>query len=958
MVEQQTTNNRSLFIVLGIVGLVLVILLGGLFVIQSQEDSALEAGQTAVANGNWQTAIDELTAVINTSPAFLAQHTAEATALRGVAYYHQGELENAREAFKTAIRQNNGFMDAYVYHADIHYRTGDLTQARRYAEDALGHTDVLDDRLIAYAQAIQALTDTGEVGTLLTESAHLLPDHLLAPLAYTVAKTENSLPHANLALSMADHLTEEQLAETWLVKTAVLANTPDHTATSASIEQALAYESLLDESQLGQLYLAQAQTQLADGNWQEAGETAHMALAQDETLALAKAIIAYQHYRQEAFEEAMTFAEDALALEENPLAFYVAGSISAWSGQFAQAQEQLNQALSLDPQHIPSLAMRAYVHYELDEAEALQTDAEEAMSMNPNHPDALWAQAMADLYNYDDEMAYMRLSQAIALDDTRAEFYIFRTKAIPYAYLLPLRIDDLEEAVALAPEQPFVVHENFIYQYLINGAEGEPEEAHTLIESFPDHYAGPMMLAEYFIWQTDDLETALEYAQTAVNKQTNQTTLLIYGRILYTQGELEQAKTTFEEMLTFRPNSLSARRELVRYYNQQDNQEEVDRLIAEIFDIYPNSTSGRVFQSVYQLDEDPKQAWQIIHEVLTDDPQNPEARADIALTYFLNGQSDTAIEFLDGLIDDYPHTAAYRKLRAILHADLEAYDEAIEDAEQALALEPADKFPYVLLANIAVNQNDFEDALDYAEAFADWPFIDENAQFTLVNVYTQAGESEQALDILAEIEANSDDPNVLAYVYFLRGAVYGDIEGDAELAREQLNIILDTQSNVTFVSIAEEIIGNFTSTETTELDDGRTTFTDNTNGFELTIPEGWEFVQPNEGIIISAFYDTPFDYAGFDLNLTEIANGAFTIADVFATLNPDEFIAIEQLTVDNGTAGLLIFDLEDSSTRIYQYILIQENWLLIFNFGAEADSIDTFTDEFEAIFESFNRFEE
>lgn len=161
------------------------------------------------------------------------------------------------------------------------------------------------------------------------------------------------------------------------------------------------------------------------------------------------------------------------------------------------------------------------------------------------------------------------------------------------------------------------------------------------------------------------------------------------GLLLHKQGQLEQAKVIYEEVLSEHPHHFDALHLLGVIANQTNNRESAVDLISRAIAINPNyaaahSNIGLAFQELNQFEK-----------AIASYDRAIEIQPDFSLAYYNRGNSlqrvkrfDEAIESYKRSIDispDYPE--AHCNL-AIAFQELKRYEESIESFDKAIAINP------------------------------------------------------------------------------------------------------------------------------------------------------------------------------------------------------------------------------------------------------------------------------
>jgi soluble lytic murein transglycosylase len=159
-------------------------------------------GRTDLDDGNYQSAIDTLTRLVNEYPE--STYAARAYFLLGKAYFALGQYVPSADAYNTYITRVPGVLDGYVqeYRGDALYNAGDYTNAVNAYSAALSASR-LDDGLDLQIKIAQARFDFGDYAGALTLFDQVFNsttnDYVRAQMDYLAGNTHIKLGQVNEA---------------------------------------------------------------------------------------------------------------------------------------------------------------------------------------------------------------------------------------------------------------------------------------------------------------------------------------------------------------------------------------------------------------------------------------------------------------------------------------------------------------------------------------------------------------------------------------------------------------------------------------------------------------------------------------------------------------------------------------------------------------------------------------
>ncbi len=895
-----------------VVVLLLAVVVGGV-VVRQLETRHWEAGQVAIGEGEWDTAVSEFTSLLQLWPPFIRQHTVEATALRGVAHYQTGALDAALTDFEAALLADPNQVDIVAYQADAYFQQQAYETAKTGAEAALAQADLLPDHLQAQLNANLALLpaelladdDRETAVSVAITLANYLPEETVAELhtlnaefALADLEAEEALATIDRALTVEAELTPAQQARLLPEKAALLAEVGRWPGALAVSDEALALTDDLTESDLAALHQLRASIYFEQGELETAVTEAKIALDLDETLAWPHAVLAWQAYRAFDNETALAEADAALAQDEaTALAYTVKGGVLTWQGKVHEALAELEMALTHDPKDIEAMALRVYNLREVSayaEADAL---AETAAASQPEAPAALWAQAMAAADNYDTALVLALMNQAIALDNGRPEFYYYRSIYYPYASDREKVAADLEASLALNPDfAPAIAYQATFRGERYEFTDIEAISQHVLAQ-WPDWYRAHMLSGYYYQYVVRDNEQALAAYTRAVellpeNSQSYQVRAYLYLDL----GEYENAQADFETSLMLDDESSEARSGLASAADANDDVALEREYLEQAVAISNNGLAERLDLAWHLLlNDELETAWELVNEVLAEDPSSAGAYAIRAVIHQFEGNNRRALADVDRALDINPQFVFAHFVRAeTLLAD-EQYEEVRETAVQILEYEPDAYDAHRLLFYAAYGLEDLAEAeRQYDLWLAVKPdFVDEF--YTQGDMEMALGRFEAAATTYSTGLDEAETPDLAEWLLYSRAIAYLNLEQEDDY-RADFERFLDTATIVDLISEAEYWLA--VDKGLLVAVDGLATYTDDNLGFQISYPAEWErpLLTPEDDFSFLVFQE--FQDGGYIVvNLIPVTGVyGLTFNDIVPIVS-DNFSQTEGLTI-------------------------------------------------------------
>ncbi len=982
-------SRRGLW--LGITAVIILLLMAAAFVAYSRqqtESQLLQTTKIAIGTGAWETAVTEADQLLALQPAFLLRHTAEATGLRGVAHYHLGNLDEALADLNSALEADPNLVDLWAYRAAVHYMQGDETAALADTEAALAHTDLLPAHLHATLLANQAQVyahqDENEKALAAADAALALANHLpvgqVAALYALQAQLQEAggdyaaaLESIAAAQSWETSLPPEQAAALAVSQTFILADQGEMAAALAASEQALGTTGLSDTEKVA-LHIFRAQQFYEQGELDTAVTEAQAAADLEGDLALPHALLAAQAYRDLDYETAAAEATTALEIANDDqfsaaIAHRVLGGTLTWQGNAPAALAELDTALAVNPEDMAALALRVYNRQSVGDHVGAIEDGERAISLAPDAPDALWAQAMNVMaFEGDYELGTVLMNQAITQEDGRPELYLTRSYSYRYTADDPKELADIQKALALAPDLPEAVAAELMYRYSqFEYGDGSELEAlaQQFIEQYPEWDSGFSMLAQYHLDFSKDLEAALEYINQAIELRPEAAgNYALRGNIHLENNDLEAARADFEQALVFAPKHHEAFSGLSIIAAREDDLESSRTLMEQVIANSPRTLRGRVELASVLLDMgEMEEAWAITHRVLADDPEYQGALLMRAVLLGQMGQLRPSLADIERVLRRYPNHAFAHVVKSFTLLQLGSLDEAQEAAERALELDPSIYDAHRVLYSVASQQGDMAEAEAQLEQWLTAvPTYEANPEL--------AGYLQLEIGLLAEgiesltaaLEEAPDDPSPLL---FYRAQAQQQL-GNIAAWQADMEEVLESATNLDLIADAEaQLAGN----TVTQADDGRYRLTREDTGYTLTYGDIWtkSALEANNSLDLELVYETN-DGLAITHVFSFIESSPTTLEEIVAIIDeqnansPYEILSItgEDIAINGAPGHLIVYEYvvpdESGESVIFsgrQYIYVRDNIVILIRIEADTDLLPELEEEINTLANSF-----
>lgn len=972
---EQPPQPRPWLWVVGIMGVVLIAaVLGGGAWVRSRETGALEAGHSAVQSGQWQTAVSHLNDALAQQPRFLAQHTTEATALRGIANYHLGQLEPAQADLSAALVEAPNLADVLAYQALATFGQGKTAEALPLAERALEQAALVPDYVQAQLrfQQAMALLEMGERAAAHTAAVQAEPlaahltvvqqAHLYAILALT-EEGEAVLTHAQLAIALAGNqlppawsselagqqalvaLAREDTAAFLAHSTAALAH-PDYLAPEAQLR--------LRQERLTIYVLANQQTEAAA----EAERLAEL----DETSPWPLAAQAWLAYRQFDYAQALTLADSSLAKGETSLAYRIRGSVRVWHGEYEAAVADLEAAVALTPTDAEAWAMLVQVGLEQRDLARMEAAVAELEALNPTSVPALWGRAILVGWLFDEQFARFLLSLAIDQDNTRPELYLDRAATFMRETDKPLRDADIASAAALHPDFPLVQIQMAWEQLNRYEMAGISETLAALTTQYPHLDMVYELKAQYWGYFATG-EEALDEAFTAIEtglalNPGNLSLQHIQANLLIQQEKLDEAKAICEAMLARVPDSTSARRCLATIAVLEGDEVAVHEQMRAAIALIPHSAYlVHVYAGFLHQLGNFDQAWELNEQALAADPDMATAHHLRGAIYATSGQLAEAIPHYNRALELSPNYIDARLFLGFVHFEMGNWELAERNMEQLLRLDPEIGDAYHVLAIVNLQQGEIEKSRRYGEQYATYGIEDVDKFFRLVGLYLDWNEPELAI-ANADLGLELDDS--LSTLYYWRGVAQTMLNKREEAIADYEQALAYSTTLDEIAAIEEDLARTLSAPV---LQGDQFLYESRELGVRFAYPRDWVEDKSNPNLAILLGVDTQDKYGIFNMLLFPVDTADQTAAEVaeivrvqISTRPNLTILSTEPTTVGGEIAYVTDYELRVSANttlRGRQYYIVVNQLVYVLTLESFSDDFAAVEDDYELILSSF-----
>jgi tetratricopeptide (TPR) repeat protein len=441
--------------------------------------------------------------------------------------------------------------------------------------------------------------------------------------------------------------------------------------------------------------------------------------------------------RQDQKEEAMRICDSLVEKLNNTSAYILRARTRAILGQVDKSIQDLDYAISHDPDSIEALVMRSDIHGTIGQLDKAILDIQKAMTLSPSNIQ-LDLRAVSLYLASGDAMKIHRgseiLEEALTASPDNIELRIFKARyllaqetapAIAEAQSILLKITEenprTSQAWALLAEISFrlkqttkaadIILRGLVYQpndvsLLILKAQLEAKSSPLLAiptlkalqERNPDDTEVVIRLADMYITAGESskaismLKTKLaSIAGVADIRKLN----IILAVALYKNGDKIQAQEQFDSLAKSEPDNPESMMAQIRLFEEDGLWDMLTQKVLSWYQIHPKDTS-LVLTVARKLAtngsrESANAVEGMLQAILKNEPENMEATNVLAMLLQVTGRSQEAATLYQRIIKAQPdNLVAINNLAWILCEDQNLYDQALALAQQGIEKAPTD----------------------------------------------------------------------------------------------------------------------------------------------------------------------------------------------------------------------------------------------------------------------------
>ncbi|MGK0442737.1 MAG: tetratricopeptide (TPR) repeat protein [Pseudohongiellaceae bacterium] len=435
------------------------------------------------------------------------------------------------------------------------------------------------------------------------------------------------------------------------------------------------------------------------------------------------------------------------ALEEDPLHIKSLNKIAGYyvmSKDIEKGEVKVNEALAIDANNADALAILASIYAQQEKSAESIEKAQQALAIEPGHVQA--TSVLTVLYAQDNpELAMDIITQGISNQSKNESLKVLKIRLLASQ-------DKRDEVVTLYKELITEHPDKLLYPYQLvniylrddrNEEEVRKQLAETtlrdLVVDKPEEEQIKLWLVE-FLSRNRSIESAVKELEGFASAEDSSFKIKDeLAKVYINTDKADQAKAVYNGVIDSDPKgseSIEARNKLVVLALRDNNREQADVLLAEIFDIEPENSQALIIRARLKLSEkNIDDAVADLRVVLKNEPESVQALGLLATAYEQNNSADLAL-------DNY---------------------------QRLIAVEPKNIGALVGASRILIAKNELENALALLESAKTINDANPEVVRLLTDLYSREQRWDEALSAAAKL---TEDDKTMALGYYLQGRTH------------------------------------------------------------------------------------------------------------------------------------------------------------------------------------------
>ncbi len=440
---------------------------------------------------------------------------------------------------------------------------------------------------------------------------------------------------------------------------------------------------------------------------------------------------------------------------ENGLVNYVSAIYSIVSQNYSDAKIFAEKALIMAPSDTRTIFIAAMATFALDENEQSYSYIQQYLDAIPDDLRAKELLVTLQVRMNRNEEAYVTLKDMSGEAEKKEKFLnILASYELQKGDIEQARLH-LEQSLEENPQQI----ESRRKLALMKISEGEIEdglrEMEKALEGVTDDYLRKMQRARILIIASRYDEAIVNCREIQKIDPKNVNGLLCEGTALYKKGDLQQALTSFKEILAQDPGNQAASRLATSIHLKNNALEKAQEVHSQYLKLHPTDAQSTYDMYLLKLRSgNNDEAIELLKKSVELDPNAHMPVLHLARHYLVSNQPEKTLTVSDKIMPLFPKSAGLFEVRGKAQMALNQFDSAARTFEKLVKEKQNNYAALMFLASAYDANKDYVKLDAVAQKILSLKSDDDRAKIFLAKAEAAKGNWQKVDDILSEVKAD------------------------------------------------------------------------------------------------------------------------------------------------------------------------------------------------------------
>ncbi|MDG2273130.1 MAG: tetratricopeptide repeat protein [Halioglobus sp.] len=396
---------------------------------------------------------------------------------------------------------------------------------------------------------------------------------------------------------------------------------------------------------------------------------------------------------------------------------------------------------------------RAQTLYDQEDYTKAKLELGNVLQINPDNAEAFYLKAMISVKNGERRSIAKNLTRAIEIDP---EHIKARVKLAEMVYKFGPAADEqvMEQVNAVLAIDPANADANILLGmvlYRSGDTEAGKLAAEQVLASQPGHINTISFLANVYMANGPDLDSALQIINTGIEEESADTTLeRMKISILESKGDTDGVIEVYNKLIAEYPEEVEFHRLLARYLVSKGRVDEAEMLLRTLIDSKPENVEIKVWLAEFLAQQrDLELAERTVQDFILIHPDLYELRFSLAAIYLAMDQEDTAESIYQYVVaEDGGNSFGLQARNYIAMLKFKDGDSEGGTAmlEEILDIEPENQLALTMRVTLLLDEGDTKAAIEGARSLVKNDAKSSAALILLASAHEANGEEPLALD--------------------------------------------------------------------------------------------------------------------------------------------------------------------------------------------------------------------